>query len=170
VERPAEAPSQRPGSLGRRAAAAMLDAVVIVVGWLAVFFTFALALGIAIGFWEGATEPEAPDVEAEEAAGDAFDQAAGAVAVVAAIVVPLVYFTALEGVFGATLGKRLLGLRVIRADGSPTSVARAFVRAIGRVLSIAIGFLGYAFALASERRQTLHDLLADTVVVDNPRR
>ena len=36
----------------------------------------------------------------------------------------------LTGLLGVTIGKRLLGLRVIRLDGRPVGLARAFVRTL----------------------------------------
>jgi len=41
----------------------------------------------------------------------------------------LIYFTTLEGRYGASLGKRLLGLRVVNSDGQAPGAGRALVRA-----------------------------------------
>jgi len=40
------------------------------------------------------------------------------------------YFTILDGNYGATLGKRILNLRVVNADGKTAGVVRAFSRSI----------------------------------------
>jgi len=75
----------------------------------------------------------------------------------------LVFFWARSG---ATPGKRVFGLRVIRADGvRPLGLGRALVRVLGYMacsMTLCIGFLMVAF---SERRQGLHDLIAGTLVV-----
>jgi uncharacterized RDD family membrane protein YckC len=68
---------------------------------------------------------------------------------------------------GQTPGKRLLGLRVLRADGAPVGWSRSMVRS----LLAAVDFLpvGYAAGLVAmvlgRRCQRLGDLAADTVVV-----
>ncbi|MBN1765266.1 MAG: RDD family protein, partial [Sedimentisphaerales bacterium] len=40
----------------------------------------------------------------------------------------LLYFSIVEGIWGAGLGKRLKGLRVIRTNGRPPGIGRAFIR------------------------------------------
>lgn len=73
---------------------------------------------------------------------------------------------------GATPGKALMGLRVVRADGSAPGVWRAFVRAAAwLVLSTPLANFGYWMALFNPRTRTLHDYLAETYVVEyGPRR
>lgn len=66
---------------------------------------------------------------------------------------------------GATLGMQVMGLRMVTVDGRPVSFARAlgrFLAVIFTVLSLGIGYLMQVF---TRRRQTLHDLIAGTVVV-----
>lgn len=64
-----------------------------------------------------------------------------------------------------TLGKRAMGLAVQGVDGRQLSFSRASVRYFGRFASGLFLGLGYLLALFNEKRQTLHDLLAGTVVV-----
>jgi len=64
----------------------------------------------------------------------------------------------------ATLGKRLLKLRVVRTDNAPLSFGRALWRNVAEFLSY-VGGIGYLVALFTRRRQTIHDLLAKTIVV-----
>jgi uncharacterized RDD family membrane protein YckC len=83
-----------------------------------------------------------------------------------ASVISWLYFATQEssGWMG-TLGKRAMGLAVQGVDGRQLSFSRASIRWLGRWASgLALG-LGYLIALFNERRQTLHDLLAGTVVV-----
>ena len=64
-----------------------------------------------------------------------------------------------------TFGKRVMGLAVQGVDGRQLGFGRASLRWAARWLSgLAFG-LGYALALFNDKRQTLHDLLAGTVVV-----
>jgi uncharacterized RDD family membrane protein YckC len=88
------------------------------------------------------------------------------VAYVLAIAGTWLYFAASESsVHQATLGKRALGVIVTDVGGHRISFARATGRFFGRSLSGLLLGLGYCFALFTERKQTLHDLLASTVVV-----
>ena len=48
----------------------------------------------------------------------------------------LFYFSVIEGVWGAGLGKRLKGLRVVRTDGGRPGIGRALIRILIPILSI----------------------------------
>lgn len=78
---------------------------------------------------------------------------------------PFVYFTLLEGLGGATLGKRLLGLRVRGPEGLPIGVFRAALRNLAKPLSFACCCGGVLLAAFSARKRALHDWIAGTVVV-----
>ena len=69
---------------------------------------------------------------------------------------------------GATPGKRLMGLRVVQASGSPVTLGQAMVRNFLRFID-SMPLFTYAFGmtscLASKRFQRLGDLAAGTVVV-----
>lgn len=80
-------------------------------------------------------------------------------------VLPAVYFTALHAGEGRTPGKHAMHLRVARPDGSPIGLGRSLLRWFGYELSAIPLGLGFAMALGP-RRRALHDLLADTVVLD----
>jgi len=59
----------------------------------------------------------------------------------------------------------LLGLRVVRPDGSPAGPMAALVRALTFPLSIALLGLGFVGIVVHPQRRALHDLLATTAVV-----
>jgi uncharacterized RDD family membrane protein YckC len=78
------------------------------------------------------------------------------------------YFTVFEWWWnGQTPGKRLLGLRVIRSDGTPVTwieiVLRNFVRPIDTTGPMAL--IGMAFIFFHPRAQRPGDLLARTLVI-----
>lgn len=79
------------------------------------------------------------------------------------------YFIGLWTWSGQTLGKKVLGLRVVRADGRPVGLRRAALRYGTYVAMTVTFFLGYLFSalfvLYTARHQGLHDLLAGTLVV-----
>jgi uncharacterized RDD family membrane protein YckC len=64
---------------------------------------------------------------------------------------------------GQTPGKRVLGVRVMRADGTRLKLGNALVREVGYWVS-AISFLGFIWILFDNRRQGFHDKLAGTIV------
>lgn len=69
---------------------------------------------------------------------------------------------------GQTLAKRMLDIKIVRADGSPASVGRAFwLRYVVNTLLGLIPLYGIIDVLFifSESRQCLHDRLADTIVI-----
>lgn len=77
----------------------------------------------------------------------------------------VVYFVGLT-MEGGTLGKRMLSLRVVRADGSRIDGMRAFLRElIGKPLSAIVLFAGFLWVTVSRRKQAWHDIIVDTVVV-----
>uniref|UniRef100_UPI0032216A4E RDD family protein n=1 Tax=Intrasporangium sp. TaxID=1925024 RepID=UPI0032216A4E len=68
-------------------------------------------------------------------------------------------------VSGRTLGKALVGLRVVCASGTTVTAGRAFVRAIALPVSAVLFGLGFALSVVQPRRRALHDLIAGTAVV-----
>ena len=66
----------------------------------------------------------------------------------------------------ATPGKMMLGLFVTDIYGRRISFFRALGRTICKVLSKVFCYLGYILALFTERSQALHDLLANTLVLE----
>jgi uncharacterized RDD family membrane protein YckC len=77
------------------------------------------------------------------------------------------YFAICEGVFGTTLGKRLFGLRVIRADdGRPCGPFAALIRTAMRLVdNILFSLPGITAIVTSPRRQRFGDRAARTLVV-----
>lgn len=66
---------------------------------------------------------------------------------------------------GATIGKRALGLRVTDSNLERISFARATGRYVARFVTALTLGIGYLVALFNDRRRTLHDGIADTVVI-----
>lgn len=74
------------------------------------------------------------------------------------------YFLFMHGSGGQTVGKSLMGLHVVGADGRPLDPGRSLARVCGYVFSalpLGVGFLLAAFP----PRRALHDYLAGTIVV-----
>lgn len=70
---------------------------------------------------------------------------------------------------GQTIAKKLLGIKVVRSDGTKASVARIFwLRNVvnGLLGIIPLYVLIDALVIFGERRQCVHDKIADTIVVN----
>jgi uncharacterized RDD family membrane protein YckC len=75
------------------------------------------------------------------------------------------YFVLFWTTAGQTPGMRLMGVKLMTADGRAPSVPRSIVRLIGLGLAIVPLFLGFVPALLDARRRALQDFLAGTVVL-----
>ena len=66
---------------------------------------------------------------------------------------------------GKTPGKALLGLRVVRSDGSDLHAGRAAVRVLAFPLSFLLFGIPFLGIIVGRQRHALHDAIADTSVV-----
>ncbi|HYK07164.1 MAG TPA: RDD family protein [Gaiellaceae bacterium] len=76
-----------------------------------------------------------------------------------------IYFVLFWSITGQTPGMRAMRLRVVTADATPPSSARALVRLVGLLLAIVPLFAGFLPVLFDSRRRALPDYLARTVVL-----
>ncbi|HEV8673454.1 MAG TPA: RDD family protein [Methylomirabilota bacterium] len=81
------------------------------------------------------------------------------------LVIPAAYFVLMHGTGGRTLGKRLIGARVVTMTGAPLSYPRAFARYLASFAAILPLAAGYLMVAARADKRGLHDLLAGTRVV-----
>jgi uncharacterized RDD family membrane protein YckC len=83
-----------------------------------------------------------------------------------AVLLVWLYFVAMEAsAWRATLGKRVVGVRVTTLDGRRIGVGRATARLLAKLLSLALLGLGFVVAGVDARKQALHDKVAGTLVV-----
>ncbi|HWZ32492.1 MAG TPA: RDD family protein [Bryobacteraceae bacterium] len=66
---------------------------------------------------------------------------------------------------GATLGKQVLGLKIIRSDGSAVSPGRAVGRYFAWLLSNFTFLIGFIIAGFDSEKRALHDHIVDTRVI-----
>ena len=85
--------------------------------------------------------------------------------VIAFVVWVFVYFAYSWGASGRTAGMALLGVRVVRADGTDVSGRRAAGRTLALPLSFLFLGLGFTGILLGGRRRALHDVIAGTAVI-----
>ncbi|MEL4282381.1 MULTISPECIES: RDD family protein [Shewanella] len=77
------------------------------------------------------------------------------------------YFTVFTAKFdGQTLGKKLLGIRVIQLDGAKISLWGAFGRYGGYAAGFTTGLLGFMQIFWDANRQGIQDKISSTVVID----
>ena len=77
-----------------------------------------------------------------------------------------VYFSLFESsVRQATPGKMLMGVFVTDEFGQRISFTKSLLRTVTKMISAIFCWLGYILALFTGRSQTLHDLLASTLVL-----
>ena len=70
----------------------------------------------------------------------------------------------------ATVGKRLLGLEVMTSDGDRTTFGTATVRHLMKFLSFFCLTIGFMMSGWTKRRQALHDIPCDTLVIRTPQK
>ena len=70
-----------------------------------------------------------------------------------------------------TVGKRMQGLRVTDENGQPLSAMHSLGRGASRlVITMAVPYLlGFFLAALTEKKQTVHDLICKTLVLQGPR-
>ena len=85
----------------------------------------------------------------------------------AALLVSFAYFTIMEGLYGQTLGKMALGIKVVReGDGRAPGIRAAVVRTLMRIVDgIGSYLVAFVVALVSGKNQRLGDMVAKTLVV-----
>lgn len=65
----------------------------------------------------------------------------------------------------ATFGKRIFSIKVTGLEGQKISFGKATGRFFGKILSSLIFGIGFLMAIWTEKKQALHDQLADTLVI-----
>ncbi len=75
------------------------------------------------------------------------------------------YFVVFNGYTGRTIGKKLMGIRIISDEGGSIGFWRSFVRWIGYYVSAIFLFVGFLWSFFDQNAQSWHDKLAGTFVV-----
>ncbi len=85
-----------------------------------------------------------------------------------AIIVPFAYYAFMESSdHQASLGKMLVGLRVMNLKGERIDLKQASIRSIVKVVTLPFSMLVYLVPFFTRYRQSVHDLAAGTMIVDN---
>ncbi len=146
-----------------RAAALCVDALIVVIPTLFIMLVTQFLLLTPV---MSAPAPDPDFVTLEPAQVLAMLVVLFGVPIVFLTFVPWLYFALMESSRRqATIGKAALGLAVCNLDGGRIGFGRATARYFASLLSMLTAGLGFLMAAFTARRQTLHDMIAGTVVV-----
>jgi uncharacterized RDD family membrane protein YckC len=87
------------------------------------------------------------------------------ISLIAVVIWEFIYFAYQWSLSGKTIGMALLGIRVVRTDGTPIGPRQAVIRTLTLPLSFLIFGLGFLGILTNRDRHALHDRLAGTAVI-----
>jgi len=83
------------------------------------------------------------------------------------ILLKIIYHTFFVWMYGATVGKILLKIKVVSLDELDNpNLMSSFIRAVVRIISEFLLYLGFLWAFFDKARQAWHDKAAKTVVID----
>ncbi|MBU8899437.1 RDD family protein [Corallococcus sp. H22C18031201] len=136
--------------IGYRCLAWLVDASLLFAVWVALYFIVTLLLADVLGALQ------------------ALSGVGQTLLALGLFATQWLYWTLAEVFFhGQTVGKRVLGIRVVRVDGSPVGVFESAVRNICRVLDFlpVLYATGCITMLLTRQHRRLGDLLAGTVLV-----
>ncbi len=140
--------------IGYRCLAYLIDIALLFGFWVVAYFTFTLLVSDVLGFMQGLS---------------GFTQT---LMVVGLFATQWMYWTLAEVFMGGqTPGKRLIGIRVVRLDGSPVGPLESAVRNLVRVVDFLPGLYatGCLSMLLTRQHRRLGDLLAGTLLVREER-
>lgn len=76
-----------------------------------------------------------------------------------------IYYVGMTGQFGATLGKMVIGAKIVRVDGSKIGFGIAFLRMLASIVSSLTLGIGYLIVAFRDDKRALHDLIVGTRVI-----
>jgi len=82
-----------------------------------------------------------------------------------AIIIAFAYFIGCIRYQQATIGMRVLHIRMVNYSGKTPEIPQILIWMLARILSTIILYIGFLMMLWTERRQGLHDQLADILFI-----
>ena len=143
-------------SIFERFIAMIIDGVIVGVGTTIIGFVIGLIGGVIVGALSAATGSDGL-------------AALGTILInLLASLISMAICFGYEGYFlstsGATIGKKVMGLRVLHAGQNPTFL-RGGCRYLAKGISFFICMIGYIMACFTQDNKALHDMICDTIVV-----
>jgi uncharacterized RDD family membrane protein YckC len=97
--------------------------------------------------------------------GDSFGHIIAFIPAAMSLMFCLFYYIYLVGKYGATWGKMICRMKIVRSDASPIGYGRALGRIFAEILSVFFLGIGYIMAAFDSEKRSLHDRICDTRVV-----
>jgi uncharacterized RDD family membrane protein YckC len=148
-----------------RFAACLLDGIIISIPLTVIFLVLFYFIFASSGALDVLSDPAAID-------GGFTDQqmitflSTYIIVLLVSIIVPIFYYAGMHASkWQATVGKKLLKLKVTDLQGNRISFWRGLGRYLAMVFISSIFYIGYIIAAFTDKKQSLHDLIAGTVVV-----
>ena len=83
-------------------------------------------------------------------------------------ILTMIYFIVMEaGKNNATIGKQIVGIKVVTTNGAPITLQDSLVRNLCKILSAALLMIGFIMVAFSVKKQGLHDMIAGTLVIED---
>jgi uncharacterized RDD family membrane protein YckC len=140
----------------RRFAAYLIDSVIISV----CYWIFSFILGLFFGGNSLTDTFRHPDLYS------AFIIIIMVIIWIALLMAIILYYTLMESSLRqATLGKMAMGIRVTNLNGGRISFANALGRYFAKIISAIILYIGFIMIAFTGKKQGLHDMIANTLVV-----
>lgn len=148
---PNSAAGYRKAGFGRRLTAYMIDYLLLSALTLILFSLF----GVAGDYRRGYSGLEAYQAMAGSGGFG-----------IASISIAWLYFGLMETIRSASIGKLILGLRVVDDEGCMISFGKATGRFFSKILSGLILGIGFLIMLTDANKETLHDSITKTQVIE----
>lgn len=148
-----------------RFAASLLDSIIIGIPITIIMFIVMISIfGASVGF-EALMDPAYMENEMTDQQALLF-LGAYLLSILISFILTLVYYAGMQASkWQGTVGKKLLGLVVTDLKGNRISFWRAFGRYLAMAFLSSIFMIGYIIAAFTEKKQSLHDLIAGTLVL-----
>lgn len=148
----------RAATFPRRLAAAIADALIVVIVTAGLTCAAGVALGVPL--------PKAKELGPDLLVAGLLDRSPMAVGALGLLLgIGALYQIYFGGITGQTLGKRLVRVRVISNRGTPPGAARGMLRFAALLVSLIPAGLGWLWCLFDRERRALHDHLCGTYVI-----
>ena len=155
-----QGPQPRYAGFWIRLVARLLDGLIVGIPFGILFGVFAVAGGVF------ANNTSSSSQDSQNAAAAAVFGGGFLLLYLLALVLQVGYWIYFWGTSGATLGMRLLHLRVVDADtGGPIGYARATVRFLMSIVNGWACYIGWIWVAFDPRKQGWHDKVANSVVL-----
>jgi uncharacterized RDD family membrane protein YckC len=167
------APSDPTAVVGRRVGAALIDGAIVLGPGLAIASSQFEYQDVADTSFADGTDY--CDAYTEEVGGFCmnlgdtvyFAEDGGGIADLVLLGLALAMYVILQGLTGWTVGKRLVGIRCVKADGTPPGIGRAAARWVLWLIDMlpCLGLVGFITSLTTVGHRRVGDMAASTYVV-----